>query len=113
VADFDGDGLRDVAVANGGTPLDSEPDVVVLPGRGPDGLGAMVPIPGQDGASVAAADFDGDGRQDLAFGVTGAAASARRRWRTHGATAISPLGRRSRWRCRTTTRMPISSKPRT
>jgi hypothetical protein len=62
VGDFNGDGVKDLAFASGGS-------VNVLLG---DGLGGFVPAPGSPFAtagyarSVAAGDFNSDGRSDLA-----------------------------------------------
>jgi hypothetical protein len=62
VADFDGDGRRDLAVVS--QPTSS---VSVLSGMSDGGLGAPVSYPtGLSSTAVAAADFDVDGRPDLA-----------------------------------------------
>ena len=73
--DFDGDGVQDVVVA-GGHPARLGPNseggqIAVLRGRG-DGsfLGAQV-LGGPEPAGVAAADFNGDGADDIAMTVRG------------------------------------------
>ena len=69
VADFNGDGIPDIVVANGKTPSNGQPAAVILPGLGLGGFGPPVPIPGQDGSRVVAGDWNGDGKADLAFTV--------------------------------------------
>ncbi len=62
VADFDGDGKPDLAIANG-----SGLDVSVLINLGNGTFTAAVSYPvGGTAVSVAAADFNGDGKPDLA-----------------------------------------------
>ena len=77
VGDFDGDGLRDVAVANAAQDIFVilESSVSVLLGDGAGGLGVPVTtdVNGLPTA-VAAADLDGDGLGDLAVGVNGGGA---------------------------------------
>ena len=64
VADFTGDGVPDIVVANASDPA------VLLPGRGEGAFGTPVDIPGQFGSLVVAGDWNNDGKQDLAFGQT-------------------------------------------
>ena len=67
VGDFDGDGLLDLAIANNGAAT-----VSVLLNQGGGAFAAKVDYPTAAGTvirtskSVAAADFDGDGKLDLA-----------------------------------------------
>ncbi len=80
VSDFDGDGHDDVFLAQNFyavAPDDSRQDGsrgLLLRG---DGRGGLVAVPGSgarvygDGRGAAVADFDGDGRPDLAVGQTG------------------------------------------
>jgi adhesin/invasin len=65
VADFTGDGVPDIAVAN--------QNVVIMPGLGGGKLGSPAPVPGLTGSRVrvVTGDWNGDSRADLAFtGVT-------------------------------------------
>ncbi|HEX6850952.1 MAG TPA: FG-GAP-like repeat-containing protein [Candidatus Polarisedimenticolaceae bacterium] len=67
VADFDRDGIADLAVANfsrvGGTPS----EVAILLGDGRGGFGTPSPFAAGNGATqVVASDFDGDGNADVA-----------------------------------------------
>ncbi len=65
IADFNNDGKPDLAVAHnfgdGGSG-----DIVILFGAGDGTFQAGAPIPGSGGQSIVAADFDADGKQDLA-----------------------------------------------
>ncbi|CAM5341035.1 VCBS repeat-containing protein OS=Streptomyces alboniger OX=132473 GN=CP975_18450 PE=4 SV=1 [Streptomyces alboniger] len=80
-ADFNGDGYDDIAVASAGEDVGSDVDggtLAILWGSasGITGKGVTVadPAPGSHdfwGRSLAAGDFDGDGRADLAVGSTG------------------------------------------
>jgi hypothetical protein len=74
VADFTGDGVPDIVVANGGyfqgslnDPLFTEPTAVLMKGLGAGKFAAAAPIPKQAGSRVIAGDWNGDGKQDLAF----------------------------------------------
>jgi hypothetical protein len=67
VADLDGDGVPDLAVA--------ADDVAVLLGNGKGGFRPAADSPFPGGGEIAAADFDGDRRVDLA--VSGSTASSR------------------------------------
>lgn len=74
VADFTGDGIPDVVVANGGNiqcsianPCFSGETAVLLPGLGDGRLGLRVEIPEQPGHRVVSGDWDRDLKQDLAF----------------------------------------------
>jgi uncharacterized protein (TIGR03437 family) len=67
IADFNGDGNADVAVANGGS---FAAGVSVLLGNGQGSLGTAVNyLPGQSGSAVAAADVTNDGHPDLIVGT--------------------------------------------
>jgi hypothetical protein len=57
VADFNGDGVPDVVTS----------DAAFLPGQGLGRLGPPVPLAGLSGSGVVAADWNGDGKMDLAF----------------------------------------------
>jgi hypothetical protein len=72
VGDFNGDGKPDLAVANRGDSLGNGGSVNVLLGKG-DGtfLPAVSYLAGYGPRSVAAGDFNGDGKQDLAVAVAG------------------------------------------
>lgn len=67
-ADFDGDGLTDVLVGNGGIFADyGERDLALLPGNGDGSLKPAAFISAGGGiSSIALADFDGDGFTDAA-----------------------------------------------
>ncbi len=74
VADFTGDGVPDIVAANGGfwqgsvaQPIFGGSPAVLLRGLGDGRFAAAVALPGQAGAQVAAGDWNGDRRQDLAF----------------------------------------------
>ncbi|MEZ5330118.1 MAG: VCBS repeat-containing protein [Verrucomicrobiales bacterium] len=60
VADFTGDAIPDIAVANGG-------NVVIIPGSSGGELGLATAIPGQNGSRVASGHWDGDSCPDLAL----------------------------------------------
>src|SRR5262249_7005588 len=69
-ADFNGDGKPDLATANGGN---NSNNVSVLFNNGNGTFGNKVDYPaGASPRSVAAADFNGDGKPDLAVGNGGA-----------------------------------------
>ena len=74
--DFDGDGVLDVVIA-GGHPARLGPNaeggqIAVLRGRGDGSFTGAQVIGGDEPAGVAAADFDGDGADDVATTVRGA-----------------------------------------
>ena len=76
VGDFNGDGRPDLAVANGGTNVDTFTNlpgsVIVLLGKGDGTFRAPVNVgSGVGGASVTVGDFNGDGRADLAVTTGG------------------------------------------
>jgi hypothetical protein len=91
-ADFDGDGTTDLAVLQGASPphfecgvppytspssgpidCGSQMQVLVLPGTGQASFGAPISAPARcDPGSLAIADFNGDGRPDVATGNRGA-----------------------------------------
>ena len=67
--DFNGDGKADLAVGTDGSSTSPSSQVSILLGDGAGGFqaGAILTAPGQLGvASVAAADFNGDGKLDIA-----------------------------------------------
>jgi predicted NUDIX family NTP pyrophosphohydrolase len=67
VGDFNGDGVADVAVANGGSyPYYRDGSISILLGRGDGSFTAVQTIAaGDTPASIAIADFDGNGTSDL------------------------------------------------
>jgi hypothetical protein len=68
-ADFNGDGKPDVAVS-GFTGTQGDGSVSVLLGNGAGGFGAPISFTvGQGPSSIVAADFNSDGRIDLAVGI--------------------------------------------
>ena len=68
VADFTGDGVPDLLVANGGYwQGQGSLTAVLMRGLGAGRFGSPVPLQEQLGLSVVAGDWNGDGRQDLAF----------------------------------------------
>ncbi|MCD7440610.1 VCBS repeat-containing protein [Streptomyces lincolnensis] len=81
-ADFNGDGYDDLAVSSAGEDLGKDVDagaVAILWGSASGITGKAVPVndpapTSHDfwGSTIAAGDFDGDGRADLAVGSTGA-----------------------------------------
>ncbi|WP_437040155.1 FG-GAP repeat protein [Streptomyces sp. enrichment culture] len=83
IADFDGDGYADLATGTPGEDVGDDPDagVVQILWGSPAGLSGSARLadptaPDQDahGRTLAAGDFDGDGRADLAAGNTSAQA---------------------------------------
>src|SRR5438552_14209361 len=72
-ADFNGDGVPDLAVSNSGCHLSTPSKTVsVLLGNGDGTFQAAVDYPaGCDSTSVTAADLNGDGSLDLAFANQG------------------------------------------
>ena len=65
VADFNGDGLLDVAAADG-----FSDNIVLFPGNGDGTLGALTLFGGGHTAAALSADFSGDGRPDIALATT-------------------------------------------
>jgi hypothetical protein len=73
VADFNEDGLLDLALANTGTGGGGEGSVILLKGTGGGTFAPAAPIHGGPAPfSLAVADFDGDGHPDLAVADVGA-----------------------------------------
>jgi hypothetical protein len=71
VGDFNGDGIPDLAVADAGTDT-----ITILLGKGDGTFQALTPFPvpaapGQHLTALTTADFDGDGRADLAVALDG------------------------------------------
>ncbi len=78
VADFTGDGIPDVVVANGGAIWNGTlagNAAVILPGLGGGRLGSPIAIPGQPGSGVVTGDWNGDAIPDLAFTGTSSRSS--------------------------------------
>jgi uncharacterized protein (TIGR03437 family) len=69
VADFNGDGKPDLAVVQGTLPTANSPHTELLLGKG-DGSFQTGKAYGDDGGSLAVADFNGDGHPDVATGFT-------------------------------------------
>lgn len=70
MADFTGDGIPDIAVANGGIIYNgafSGDAATILPGLGGGKFGMPIAISGQPGSRVVTGDWNGDGKPDLAF----------------------------------------------
>ena len=66
-ADFNGDGKLDVAISNPGTPDSDSGSIAILLGNGDGTFRPAQSFPaGQNPSSLAAADFNGDGKIDLA-----------------------------------------------
>jgi hypothetical protein len=89
VADFNGDGLADLAVANRGTGTATILLQLVGGGFTPE---TSVPV-GSDALGIVAADFNGDGRPDLAVtnGGPGTVSPFLRRATNDGFTAEAPI----------------------
>jgi len=83
VGDFNGDGKEDLVVGNS-MPNETPPGLVtILLGNGTGAFGAPVSyLTGDMTASVAVADFNGDGRQDVAAG----------NFSSHGVSILSGVG---------------------
>ncbi len=69
VADFTGDGVPDLVVANSSGYIDG--GAVLLKGLGGGRFGPPVAIPGHAGSRVATGDWNGDNKQDLVFTLDG------------------------------------------
>lgn len=66
-ADFNGDGKADLAFASRDNSLNWNVNILLSTGNGSFQTGASYPIAGATGASLVAADFNHDGKVDLAF----------------------------------------------